>query len=433
MRCAVCDDIGNWEDLGYIYSCLGRNLVICKRCGFTTYVELNEEFLRESYRESKNYQDRKLAGTNDFISKLNKLMHHRAFLGDFLATTEKKAILDIGCSTGYLLKMCRDEYGHDDVCGTEWNPVHRAFGSHGYGLDIRQDIEEFGARKFDLVCLLMVLEHVLEPDRYLRKVVDEYLALDGAVYINVPVWFDLLGLPSLLLPELPGMEKMLPKGHINIFSLKNILHIFHKAGLTVIEDNYSYYGYRALLKRCGVAKSPEYDNYTDLVAILSCQKKALELYDKKLYGAAVAVYGRFPQAMVEKIVSDFPDDYEARIVRARAAETLMPNVEWFPWIIGHSCHKLGRHEEAVAAYRQAYALNPALLTALWQLADIHKQSGAYAEAAALYRTILFQRPDFHFKSFEEGKPTGLDLLGFCCSRMFPDGEPGGIGWARSQH
>ncbi len=424
MRCVICEETTEWEDISSICKRSGWDLVICRRCGFATYRDLQEEKLREAYQESSFSEQRKLAGTRDYQTKLEKLPLHRAFLGEILTENPLRSILDIGCSTGYLLKMCRDEYGCPDVCGTEWNPAHANFGRYVYQLDIRNDIAEFGEKKFDLICLMHVLEHILDPDHFLQKLVDSHLAPGGMIYLAMPVWFDLLGLPSITIPFELGIEGLLLKGHINICSRRNIINLFRKAGLKVVRENYTYYGYRVLLARTDEKMPLEYDDYQDLVNILARQREALACYKAGQFGQAEAIYPRFPYAAAKRIFSQCGENYELRLQEGKKAAALMPEVDQFAWILGNSSHRLGDTAQALSYYRQALALNPALIEPRWEMALIFIQRQEFSKAAALYEDILFARPDLQFQPLEAGKPTCLDMLSKCYTTMYE--QEGGV-------
>lgn len=413
MQCPICDTVDQWEDINYILDRPGDQLVMCRVCAFATYLDVEVEDLRQAYEQSDFSKERKVAGTLDYITKLSKLPLNRAFLHDFLASRDNLRILDIGCSSGYLLKMFRDEFGHGSVCGTEWNPVHAKFGRHGYGLDIRKNIEDFGEGRFDFICLLQVLEHIKDPVVYLEKVLNQYLAEDGTLYISLPIWFDLLGLPSMLLPFPCGMEGVFVPGHINIFSLRNFFNLIHKLGLEVIQENYFYYGYRALLKKGDAGAHAGFDDFRERIILLENQKKALASYREGDFAGALGHYPKFPMAAVQNIFKNHSGNRTEKIEASMAAASLMPTVEQFPWITGNAWLSAGDLEKAQVFFEKAHALNPGAVEPLWQLAEICIIRKEFQDAALLYSMIMDMRPDLRFNPIEKGKPTCLDQLSAC--------------------
>lgn len=417
MRCPICESRDDWEDINYILNRPGDQLVICRRCAFPTYLDVQEESLEQAYAQSDFSKERRVAGTTDYITKLSKLPLHRVFLADFLSGRRDLGIIDIGCSTGYLLKMFRDEMGFADVCGTEWNPVHAKFGRHGSGLDIRKNIEDFGGRRFDLICLLQVLEHIKDPDIFLNRVVENHLAEDGFLYISIPVWFDILGLPSMLVPFPCGIEGVLVPGHINVFSLRNFFNLLHRLSLEVVQENYSFYGYRAILRKGRNRDHLGYDAWEDQVKILESQKQALTAYGAGDFAGARGLYPKFPMAAAQDIFKNRSTSLEERIAAGREAAALMPTVEQFPWIIGNAYLASGNLAEAQRCFEEAHLLNPGAVEPLWQLAEICLKRNEFKDAAALYELIMDIRPDLRFAPLENGKPTCLDQLSNCYLHM----------------
>ena len=93
-------------------------------------------------------------------------------LGWFRAYCRRGAVLDVGCSTGAFLFQLKARYPGDyTVTGTD---VAGAALDHAAsrGIDvIRGSFPEhdFGDRKFDAVTFWAVLEHLVEPGRFLRQ------------------------------------------------------------------------------------------------------------------------------------------------------------------------------------------------------------------------------------------------------------------------
>lgn len=417
MKCPICDALNDWRDINQLCPRQGFDLVMCNTCGFATYRGLNEERLRDMYRQSAHQENRKLAGTVDLFTKLKKLSQHRIFLRELLQDSPPRSVIDIGCSNGYLLKMLRDEFGCPEVCGTEWNPAHAAFGRYGYQLDIRRDIRDFGARRYDLISVMHVLEHILHPDQYLQEIVEKYLAPGGTVYLAMPVWFDILGMPAMTLPFEEGMAGLLAISHINICSRRHILRLCAKAGLQVVKENYSYYGYRALLKKTTGITPAEFDDPGQLFEILQHQKKSLEAYRQGRLDEALAAYPKFPQARLEQLVKKYPSACEESLQAALQALQLMPNVERLAWLVGTIYYELGQPDLAMRYFEMTCALNPPFIEAFWQMAAIFQERGDVSRAWAVYLKILEQRPDLQFEPLHPGLPTALDMLSQCCNRM----------------
>ncbi len=94
-------------------------------------------------------------------------------------------LLDVGTGIGQFLKWASDHYR---VTGTEVSDSAILTAKEKYGLEVLKGAIEdvdFGTRRFDLITIIHVLEHVHDPN----AVVDKCLALlkpDGALVIAVP-------------------------------------------------------------------------------------------------------------------------------------------------------------------------------------------------------------------------------------------------------
>lgn len=80
----------------------------------------------------------------------------------FVRQMDAKSILDIGCGHGELLKMCQDD--GMDVQGTDMTPDHCI-----EGIPACYSLAELGGKKYDIVSMIHVLEHVPNPVEFLRE------------------------------------------------------------------------------------------------------------------------------------------------------------------------------------------------------------------------------------------------------------------------
>lgn len=95
---------------------------------------------------------------------------------------KNKKWLDFGCATGILLERMRPHC--QEVAGIELSDQHRTAGQTR-GLDIVRSIDEMGERKFDVVSLFHVLEHLPDPVQILNDI-KNYLGEKGTLIVEVP-------------------------------------------------------------------------------------------------------------------------------------------------------------------------------------------------------------------------------------------------------
>jgi len=205
---------------GHIHS---RN-VMCKSCGLI-YVEpkmSREELARfyaEDYRKIYGGQEsleaeKRHAQTAFKIIENNKLLD------------EVNRFLDIGCSTGELVKLMDDAV----ICcgnGIEPNRKHYEI-AKSKGLQVENcGIEDYNPGfKFDIITMLNALEHVYSPTEVLTKI-NSLLDDGGYVLISVPDVYN----KTIHLP----VDAFLSNAHIYNFSVVTLSALFNKCGFEVIK------------------------------------------------------------------------------------------------------------------------------------------------------------------------------------------------------
>jgi 2-polyprenyl-3-methyl-5-hydroxy-6-metoxy-1,4-benzoquinol methylase len=132
---------------------------------------------------------------------------------------KKSAILDFGCGKGfflYFLKKC----GYSNIQGVETSPSRAAFSKERTGLKISTDYYESGKimdKKYDLIFLIHVLEHIPEPFLFLDNLIKGSLAKDGSLFIEVP---NINSTASKIAKK--HWAHYVPQFHLNHFTINSI-------------------------------------------------------------------------------------------------------------------------------------------------------------------------------------------------------------------
>lgn len=95
--------------------------------------------------------------------------------------------LDIGCSSGLLLDIFRQEYDSNPI-GIEPGEAYRIYAQE-LNIKVYKSREELASQhtgRFDLISMAHVLEHIAEPVDYLLEIRRDLLTQDGALLIEVP-------------------------------------------------------------------------------------------------------------------------------------------------------------------------------------------------------------------------------------------------------
>jgi 2-polyprenyl-3-methyl-5-hydroxy-6-metoxy-1,4-benzoquinol methylase len=148
------------------------------------------------------------------------------YLAPVLADRAAPTVLDIGCSMGGFLAAVA-EHGAA-VVGVEPSSHDAAVARSRFGIDVREGFFEdlapgaLGDRRFDLVTLRFVFEHVREPRTILRRV-RALLAPNGRVYLEVP---------NLATPFV-GFDDFFSYGHLQTFTPESLAYLCAREGFAV--------------------------------------------------------------------------------------------------------------------------------------------------------------------------------------------------------
>jgi SAM-dependent methyltransferase len=136
------------------------------------------------------------------------------------------AVLEIGSSTGYFLNALRPFVGA--VAGVEPSEAYRTYACSA-GIETVESLEELGARRFDVIALYYVVEHLRDPVGYLMSLRPR-LNPGGRLLIEVPNVQDAL----LSLYRLPAFSSFYwQRAHYHNFSRVTLTRVLEQAGYKV--------------------------------------------------------------------------------------------------------------------------------------------------------------------------------------------------------
>ncbi len=133
------------------------------------------------------------------------------------------ALLEIGSSTGFFLEDLKSYVR--SVTGVEPGRTYRAFAIER-GIETLPEMEDLGGRRFDVIALYYVLEHLRDPVRYLAGL-RERLNPGGRLLIEVPNVEDAL-LSVYQIPNFPAFYWQ--KAHYHYFSRRTLEDVLSRAG-----------------------------------------------------------------------------------------------------------------------------------------------------------------------------------------------------------
>ena len=163
---------------------------ICDNCGLVfQWQRMNEQETYQFY--TAQYRATVQGGFDGVTERVLTEQQKRV---DFLLPEidlEPKAVLDIGASTGLLLKALREKYDCT-VMGIEPGEKFRMHAKSRYEIKMLSDLDiahkEYH-NAFDLITCIHTLEHFVDPRRILIRLHD-YITEDGHLLIEVPHLFN---------------------------------------------------------------------------------------------------------------------------------------------------------------------------------------------------------------------------------------------------
>ena len=201
----------------------------CNQCGFLFADNIPaQDFYDEFYEKNIKY-------TYDIHEYdlpqglINIHMHSYQLLDDHLKkmiplSKDSVKILDIGCSTGYLLHLFKSD-GYKNVLGVEASKACSYIGRELYGVEIVSNpLSELAlSDQFDLIILSGVLEHISDINEAMKSILP-LLSRNGLIYIVVPDASDFSSNPIEPFHEF-SFE------HINFFTGISLQNFMGKYGL----------------------------------------------------------------------------------------------------------------------------------------------------------------------------------------------------------
>jgi len=189
MECIICKS-NNFDIITTkLRNNIQRNVVCCKNCKLLSLENPIENPIDYKYDYMKNHSpiiDKQLSPKELFdycisssalrnkIERIKNLLHKDA------------DVLEIGCSSGYFLHSIKNLV--NSITGTELSEGNANFAKDNCDIPIYQEhIEKinFNDKKFDLIFMFQVFEHIPNPIEVLN-VVKNHLKKNGVIHIEVP-------------------------------------------------------------------------------------------------------------------------------------------------------------------------------------------------------------------------------------------------------
>ena len=158
---------------------------LCRRCGLVFQsTQMSDEVLAQYYSGSYRtlVQGSESPTDKDLRVQSGRARHIIGFAKKYLPLVGTH--LDIGSSSGALLAQSLAVW-NSEVVGVEPGDAYREY-SERRGIETTPRLEHLEGRRFDLITLAHVLEHLPEPLQYLQRLRQNWLEPEGYLLIEVP-------------------------------------------------------------------------------------------------------------------------------------------------------------------------------------------------------------------------------------------------------
>lgn len=207
-----------------------QKLHFCDKCGFLfTANPFSEEQLSNRYKNFSKFEfdstDYILEETDGYKKRCARQFSFiNAAIGDAFSS-----VLEIGAASGYNLSL----YSNKEVKGIEPSLKNCRLAQKHYHVDMyngmfAEFIAEESSRKYDLLFLSHVLEHIVNPRDFIlecKRVCNKY------IFIEVP------SMDYKFIEEPMGM---FCEEHVNYFTLESLSNLMFSAGFELVDVNYIF-------------------------------------------------------------------------------------------------------------------------------------------------------------------------------------------------
>lgn len=234
IQCKICasNDLGLFLSSNLLsaneneikFSTQKDRLFRCENCGFIflenfSIPELEKEYQNDYYLKDFQREEHVLYLNH---LRLNKI---KFFINSNIA------VLDVGCGKGYVLFLLKKRV--KSIFGTELNKAS-VLNLKKENFEIYNDFVEIN-RKFDLITVYHVLEHVAEPKVFLASV-QKLLHTNGKIVIEVP------NIDSFSFRKNKEKWFYLQKEHLCYFNEKSLEKLFKDLNLRIVKK-YKFGGF----------------------------------------------------------------------------------------------------------------------------------------------------------------------------------------------
>ena len=232
QKCCICGEKTKkyyeiaFEDLiGANENPYYQNIGLCKKCGFVfTMNPFSSSQLSNRYKYMSKFE----YDSKDYILDYNyatQATRQRNFISENIDLASINSMLEIGAASGYNLSIYKDCI--DDLYGIEPSYNNCVLAKQNYNVKMFNGMfddyyKKEKNKKYDLVFMSMVLEHIVNPMKFMKKVCSI-----SSEYIFIEV-------PTLDYRSVEEPMGIFCEEHVNLFTLDSLNSLMRRNGFHLI-------------------------------------------------------------------------------------------------------------------------------------------------------------------------------------------------------
>ena len=195
-----------------LYEVCSVDIMECESCGFRFPLEVL------SAKELKHHYDAEYSEMRFLQGQRVNALINRRIIGKIYGSLKDISILDVGAGYGFLAENLNRPPSHS-CDAVELSAHQRAYAREKLGLNVFQSLSEVN-RKYDLILLLEVIEHIPDPISFLLSL--SSLLNPGGILILATDHFSSQTVQAMG----ASFPKWVPREHISCFTPSSIKRLF---------------------------------------------------------------------------------------------------------------------------------------------------------------------------------------------------------------
>ncbi len=189
MICPICSSMKTKDLKKSVRGCDKAKVYFCSDCKYAFLIDCTIE--KDYYKEEYDTFLAERSKDNSWVLPIeharNRIVEARErlkLLSKYLRFREAESILELGCSSGFVLQALNELYPGKKLWGVEPSHRHREYALNS-SLNVVASNKNLGKRKFDIIIAFFVLEHIRNPELWLKKVCG-FAKQDATILMMVP-------------------------------------------------------------------------------------------------------------------------------------------------------------------------------------------------------------------------------------------------------